>query len=154
LTTRDILNEENIKKADEQGATQEDSDTVVMNEDDAQSADSKIKTSSVDGEDGLVDVSMRDVSDETDTPSPQDTECENAVSSPGSSIAPGLRSLFDMKIIKSSHEVVPLGWSSVDDIKDYPLMSSRVKAQSASKQKKVSSRKIYLSKKTGRLTTV
>jgi ubiquitin carboxyl-terminal hydrolase 4/11/15 len=139
LTTRDILNEENIKKADEQGATQEDSDTVVMNEDDAQSADSKIKTSSVDGEDGLVDVSMRDVSDETDTPSPQDTECENAVSSPGSSIAPGLRSLFDMKIIKSSHEVVPLGWSSVDDIKDYPLMSSRVKAQSASKQKKTTS---------------
>ncbi|KAH2613731.1 hypothetical protein KXW93_003231 [Aspergillus fumigatus] len=134
LTTRDILNEANIKNADEQGGTQEDSDTVVMNEDDAHSADSKIKTSSVDGEDGLVDVSMRDASDETDTPSPQDAKCDNAVSSPGSSIAPGLRSLFDMKILKSSHEVVPLGWSSVDDIKDYPLMLARVKAQSASKQ--------------------
>ncbi|KAH3203006.1 hypothetical protein KXV64_008724 [Aspergillus fumigatus] len=134
LTTRDILNEANIKNADEQGGTQEDSDTVVMNEDDAHSADSKIKISSVDGEDGLVDVSMRDASDETDTPSPQDAKCDNAVSSPGSSIAPGLRSLFDMKILKSSHEVVPLGWSSVDDIKDYPLMLARVKAQSASKQ--------------------
>lgn len=133
LTTRDILNEGNIVGAGEQGTTQEDSDTVVMNEDDAQSADSKIKTSSVDGEDGLVDVSMRDASDETDTPS-QDAKRENAVSSPGSSIAPGLRSLFDIKIIKSSHEVVPLGWSSVDDIKDYPLMSSRVKAQSSSKK--------------------
>ncbi|GFF33414.1 probable ubiquitin carboxyl-terminal hydrolase 12 [Aspergillus udagawae] len=139
LTTRDILNEENIKKADEQGGTQEDSDTVVMNEDDAQSADSKIKTSSVDGEDGLVDVSMRDASDEMDTPSSQDTKRENAVLGPDSSIAPGLRSLFDMKIIKSSHEVVPLGWSSVDDIKDYPLMSSRVKALSSSKQKKTTS---------------
>ncbi|EAW14313.1 putative ubiquitin-specific protease UBP12 [Aspergillus clavatus NRRL 1] len=131
MTTRDILHEQTILGVDEQEASQEDSDTVIMNDEDAESADSKIKTSSVDGEDGMVDVSMRDASDEMDTTSSQDTKRD------GNSINPDLRSLFDVKIMKSSTEVVPLGWSSVDEVKDFPLMSSRIKARPAAKQKKV-----------------
>ncbi|PWY89598.1 UCH-domain-containing protein [Aspergillus sclerotioniger CBS 115572] len=112
MTSRDILNEESMNEV-----SQEDSDTVVMNEDDAQSADSKIKTASVDGEDGMVDVSMRDAED-----SPSDTPAR-----PESTISANLRGLFEMKLIKS-HDVVPTGFSSVDDHKEYPRMSFRIKA--------------------------
>ncbi|PYH49149.1 putative ubiquitin-specific protease UBP12 [Aspergillus saccharolyticus JOP 1030-1] len=115
MTTRDFLNEVN-----EAESSQEDSDTVVMNDDDAQSADSKIKTSSVDGEDGIVDVSMRDAEDAQDDKPAQ----------PEGGIPANLRSLFEMKIIKSN-EVVPLGFSSVDDHKEYPRMSFRIKTKPA-----------------------
>ncbi|GLB04224.1 CSN-associated deubiquitinating enzyme Ubp12 [Aspergillus tubingensis] len=112
MTTRDFLNEENTTEV-----SHEDSDTVIMNEDDAESADSKIKTASVDGEDGMVDVSMRDADDSSsDAPA----RSENA-------IPPNVRGLFEMKIIKSSSEVVPTGWSTVDDHKEYPKMSFRIK---------------------------
>ncbi|KAL2002392.1 hypothetical protein VTN02DRAFT_60 [Thermoascus thermophilus] len=127
-TTRDFLNEE-----DNNAGTPEDSDTVVMNEDDARSADSKIKTSSVEGEDGLVDVSMRDASDAAE-PS-KDPASGPAVLRPGSFIPPRLRSLFDMKIVRSN-EVVPLGFSSVDENKDFPLMSSRLNRKTEDNNKR------------------
>lgn len=125
LTTRDLLNEDLGSDLD---GSQEDSDTVVMNDDDAQSADSKIKTSSVEGEDGLVDVSMRDASDEADG----SRENLGSLSSipyilrPGTTIPASHQNLFQMKIVRSN-EVVPLGFSSVDESKDFPLMSSRIK---------------------------
>ncbi|PYH94626.1 UCH-domain-containing protein [Aspergillus ellipticus CBS 707.79] len=119
MTTRDILNEQNMIEAN-----QEDSDTVVMNEDDAESADSKIKTASVDGEEGMVDVSMRDTEDsQSDGPA-----------RPESTIPPNLRSLFEMKIFKSN-EVVPSGFSSLDDHKEYPRMSFRIKTLTVKKSK-------------------
>lgn len=127
MTTRDILNEPDILGDDDEEGNNEDSDTVVMNEDDAESADSKVKTSSVDGEDGMVDVSMRDASDETDTVTPsQDTE-SGGTDSGKSFVAPGLRKLFDVKFVKGG-EAIPTGFSSVDDNKEFPLMSSRIKA--------------------------
>ncbi|RAL13841.1 putative ubiquitin-specific protease UBP12 [Aspergillus homomorphus CBS 101889] len=120
MSTRDFLSE--VTDAE---SSQEDSDTVVMNEDDAQSADSKIKTSSVDGEDGIVDVSMRDADDSQDDASAQRE----------GGIPTNLRNLFEMKIIKSN-EVVPLGFSSVDDHKEYPRMSFRIKTKPAPKKQK------------------
>ncbi|QMW29025.1 hypothetical protein G4B84_004360, partial [Aspergillus flavus NRRL3357] len=117
MTTRDFLNEE-VLGEEQQEATQEDSDTVVMNDDDAQSADSKIKTSSVDGEDGMVDVSMRDA----------DSASQNGAPLSGSSIPARFRDLFELKIMKGN-EPVPLGWSSVEDNKEYPKMSFRIKTK-------------------------
>ncbi|KAE8356359.1 ubiquitin carboxyl-terminal hydrolase [Aspergillus coremiiformis] len=116
MTSRDFLNEE----APEESA-QEDSDTVVMNEDDAKSADSKIKTSSVDGEDGMVDVSMRDADSASQSSKPDTTH-------PESSIPARFRDLFELKIMKGN-EPVPLGWSSVEDHKEYPKMSFRIKTK-------------------------
>lgn len=137
MTTRDILNEPDILgDGDGEGNNNEDSDTVVMNEDDAESADSKVKTSSVDGEDGMVDVSMRDASDETDAATPsQDTEPDGAGLSK-SSVASGLRKLFDVKFVKGG-ETVPTGFSSVDDNKEFPLMSSRIKAAQKAKRSEI-----------------
>ncbi|KAL4803450.1 hypothetical protein BDV18DRAFT_153729 [Aspergillus unguis] len=121
MTTRDLLNEEAPQE------TAEDSDTVVMNDDDAESADSKIKTASVDGEEGMVDVSMRDASDQADA----------ATGSPGleSSVPAKFHSLFDLKIARTN-EAVPLGFSSVDDHKDYNKMISRIQAKPTVKEDK------------------
>ena len=137
MTTRDFLNEPDIMADDNEEVNHEDSDTVVMNDDDAQSADSKVKTSSVDGEDGMVDVSMRDASDEMDAATPSRDAESGSASSGNNTIAPGFQRLFDVKLVKSG-EVVPRGFNSVEDHKNYPSMSSRVKAvQKAQKAKKV-----------------
>ncbi|KAK1140585.1 hypothetical protein N8T08_010222 [Aspergillus melleus] len=118
MTTRDILNEQAPEaSSDETGP--EDSDISVMNEDDAQSADSKIKTTSVDGEEGMVDVSMRDAPDAS-----QDAD------STESSIPSRLRNLFEIKLIRSN-ETVPIGFSAIEDNKEYPRMSFRIKTKPA-----------------------
>lgn len=118
LTTRDILHEmDDADSAQDEGP---DSDTVVMNEEDAESADSKIKTASVEGEDGLVDVFMRDASDASQE-------------STAKSIPRRLRNLFQMKVVKSRSEVIPLGFSSLEENKDYPLISSRLQRKPAGK---------------------
>lgn len=141
MTTRDIFNEPELLEDDtEEEANAEDSDTVVMNDDDAQSADSKVKTSSVDGEDGMVDVSMRDASQDTDAATPsQDVESSNP-DSKKDNIASGLRRLFDLKMLIKSNEAVPMGFSSLDDHKEYPSMAGRVKAaEKARKQAEAAS---------------
>ncbi|KAL4777333.1 hypothetical protein BDW60DRAFT_172616 [Aspergillus nidulans var. acristatus] len=119
MTTRDFLNEQ-IET--EQQETTEDSDTVIMNEDDAESADDKIKTTSVDGEEGMVDVSMRDASDQA--------EAADDPTLAHSSIPAPFHRLFDMKIARTN-EAVPLGFSSVDESKDYNLMKSRIQKPTA-----------------------
>ncbi|KAL2863429.1 putative ubiquitin-specific protease UBP12 [Aspergillus lucknowensis] len=118
MTTRDFLNEE--VPDDQQEPSVEDSDTVIMNEDDAESADDKIKTTSIDGEEGMVDVSMRDVSDQPDAP--QDSARTARLNS---AVPARFHSLFEMKIARTN-EAVPLGFSSLDEQKDYPKMSSRI----------------------------
>ncbi|KKK15587.1 ubiquitin carboxyl-terminal hydrolase, partial [Aspergillus ochraceoroseus] len=130
MTTRDFLNEE-ASDDSPQEASAEDSDTVIMNEDDAESADSKIKTTSVDGEEGMVDVSMRDASDQTDDNSSQDSTRNARLES---SIPARFHSLFEIKVVKTN-EAVPLGFSSVDENKDYPKMSSRIKPKAVKSQK-------------------
>lgn len=127
MTTKDILHEGEFD-ADTEGPS-EGSDTVIMKEEDAESADSKVKASSVEGEDGLVDVSMRDATDSSQPEGSMDL-CDTkknlpAVLQPGSFIPPSLRTLFDVKIMKSNTEVVPLGHSQ-DGSKDFPSMSSRM----------------------------
>lgn len=136
MTTRDVLNEPDILGNGDEEGSNEDSDTVVMNEDDAESGDSKVKTASVDGEDGMVDVSMHDASDDTDaaaTPSPGDGGASSTKSS-ASTISSGLKKLFDVKVVKGGGEVIPTGFSSVDDNKEFPLMSSRIKAAQKANQ--------------------
>lgn len=130
MTTRDILHEGESRHGTE--GPSEASDTVIMKEEDAESADSKIKASSVEGEDGLVDVSMRDAADSSQSGGAMDlcgTENKKnlpAVLQPGSFIPPTLRNMFDVTIMKSNTEVVPLGHSHVNNSKDFMPMSSRL----------------------------
>jgi len=131
MTTLDILRGED--GSDDTSATQEDSDTVVMNEDDAAS-DSKIKTRSIEGEDGMVDVSMQDPEINTSSAEAEGTVSRSAserqqnslprVLQPGSFIPPELQNMFEMKYF-SGGEMVPTGWSSLDENKDYPTVQSR-----------------------------
>jgi len=132
MTTVDLFRGED--GSDNTSATQEDSDTVIMNEDDS-SSDSKIKTRSVEGEDGIVDVSMQDPGDVP--PATQAAECISNSSSlqeqsplprvlqPGNFIPAELQNLFEMKYF-SGGEMVPTGWSSLDENKTYPTISSRM----------------------------
>jgi ubiquitin carboxyl-terminal hydrolase 4/11 len=117
LTTRDFLHESG---GDEEASQDDntDSDAVIMNADDLDS-DSKIKAASVEGEEGLVDVSMEDAGDATE-------QAEDASKqAPKSSPPLRFRNLFDMRIIKSRNEVIPLGFSALDESSNYQLISSR-----------------------------
>lgn len=96
--------------------TPEGSDTMVMNDDDTQSSDSRVRVESVKGEEGLVDVSMHD-SDEAPAgrrppPTPRRV-----------SYIPEARNLFAMKIYSTDHEAIPLGWNGLDEGKRLPLLS-------------------------------
>ncbi|EFE37805.1 ubiquitin C-terminal hydrolase, putative [Trichophyton verrucosum HKI 0517] len=141
LTTRDILREDDglgVTRAQQQAG--EDSDTVVMNEDDTQAYGQTIKASSVEGEDGLVDVSMRDAdhdeataarcnnnyndNDNSDNKGADDEELA-PVLRPGSFIPPMLRNLFDVRYI-ATNDSEPTGFSIINEAREYPLMLSRV----------------------------
>jgi ubiquitin carboxyl-terminal hydrolase 4/11/15 len=115
LTTRDFLNED----AGEDEST--DSDAVIMDADDADS-DDKVKAASVQSEDGLVDVSMEDAAPNAARPDTTKTR---------KTLPSRFRHLFEMKIVKSKNEVIPLGFSSVDDSSNYMLMSTRIPKQKA-----------------------
>ncbi|KAF9891719.1 CSN-associated deubiquitinating enzyme Ubp12, partial [Aspergillus nanangensis] len=123
MTTRDFLNEEELN--------QEDSDTVIMTDDDAQSGDSKIKTSSVDGEDGMVDVSMLDESDQMDSQQSHKSK-KTTVRGFESAIPSRFWDLFTPRLFKGN-EVVPLGWSSLEEHKEYPKMEFRIKTKPVDK---------------------
>ncbi len=139
MTTVDLLRTED--GSDDTSATPEDSDTLVINKDDAAS-DSKIKTRSVEGEDGIVDVSMQDSdtpcesSLETETKSnPANRQDQNSVPRvlrPGSFVSSELQNLFEMKYFPGT-EMVPTGWSALDENKNYPTLASRLPRKPATR---------------------
>ncbi|KAJ5179920.1 hypothetical protein N7492_003130 [Penicillium capsulatum] len=122
MTTLDILGED-ISEDDEEA--QEDSDTVVMNDDDAKSADSRIKTSSVEGDDSIVDVSMHDASSAAGA---EDTDgADETPSHPlAGSIPPQLLSLFEVRVLTDKKGRIPTGRPH-DPSKQYPLLTSRLR---------------------------
>ena len=128
MTTRDILNAEQTTQ-DEQST--DDSDTVVTNEDDAQSADSRIKTTSVDGEDSIVDISMHDaqtpkLAEDTEmSDSDSDSESVKPPQHPlAGKVSANLLALFDAKVV-STKNALPDGRGYAGK-KDLPLLSSRI----------------------------
>ncbi|KAJ5773808.1 Peptidase C19 ubiquitin carboxyl-terminal hydrolase 2 [Penicillium paradoxum] len=132
MTTRDILSTEE-NSADEQRT--DDSDTVVTNEDDARSADSRIKTSSVDGEDSIVDISMQTTDDSTPAEDAEESDSDSgSTRSPqhplAGKITANLLSLFDAKVM-STNTHVPDG-RNISSTKNYPLLSSRIASPTVS----------------------
>jgi ubiquitin carboxyl-terminal hydrolase 4/11/15 len=134
MTTRDIFDIEAI--ADDESAA-DDSDAVVTNEDDARSADSQIKTSSVDGEDSIVNISMQ--SRETPKPAEEDAESESesdseSVKSPqhplSGKIPASLLTLFDAKVMRTNTHI-PDG-RNISSTKDYISLASRIPSPPAS----------------------
>lgn len=132
FTTMDILGDES--SSDTESTRHEDSDTVLMARDDADSSsDSKIQARSVEGEDGMVDISMRDAGERSEgapqvSCPPEELRKRSTPHAlkPGSFIKPELRTLFDMKYF-SGTEMVPTGWSTLnEENKNYPAIASRL----------------------------
>jgi ubiquitin carboxyl-terminal hydrolase 4/11/15 len=131
MTTCDMFNEQSTQ---DEHAT-DDSDTVIMNEDDAQSADSRIKTTSVDGDNSIVDISMHDaqipkVAENTEvSDSNSDSQSIKTPQHPlAGKIPANLLALFEAKVMSdkkavSDNKAVPEG-RNMD--KDLPLLASRI----------------------------
>ncbi|KAF4760660.1 hypothetical protein HAV15_005894 [Penicillium sp. str.  len=136
MTTQDIFAVEENSHDDNAA---DDSDTVVTNEDDARSADSRIKTSSVDGEDSIVDISMQteqgptpaEGTDESDSDSDSDSESVKTPQHPlAGKIPASLLSLFDATVM-STPSTLPDG-RNISTLKTYPSISSRVPSPATS----------------------
>lgn len=130
MTTMDILQDEGA--INDSGP--EDSDGVLMNTDDGDSStDSKVQAKSLESEDGMIDISMRDASDENSATSRPLNPLPGIkhkrlplMLQPGEFITPDVRNLFEMKYFSSNNEMIPTGWSTLqDENKDYPSIQSR-----------------------------
>ena len=115
MTTRDFLNED-----DQEEVTHEDPTT---DGEDTDSADSKIKATSVEGEDGMVDVSVRKESDEKRIASGR--------------IPARFYNLFEVKAVPAG-PTVPVAYSGFWDTGDFEPISSRATPRVFRRQKEVS----------------
>ncbi len=131
MTTRDFLREDHGSVND---SAPEDSDTVLMATDEDSSSDSKVQAKSLESEDGMIDISMRDAGEESQisptnpgNPAAPKPKPLAPMLKPGNFITPDVRNLFEMKYFSSGSEIIPTGWSTLqDENKDYPTIASRM----------------------------
>ena len=145
MTTRDFLREDHGSVND---SAPEDSDTVLMATDEDSSSDIKVQAKSLESEDGMIDISMRDPGEESQAAptSPDDAKAHKVkplapMLQPGSFIAPEVRNLFNMKVFSSTSEMIPTGWSILqDENKDYATISSRMPEPATERKTKTQSK--------------
>ena len=141
MTTTDILRDSaqdsdrlDGSVSDLATSAQEDSDTVLMNTEDADSSsDSKIQANSVQSEDGMVDISMKDSADAPIVPRisypPQAASVKSRrlprMLQRGEFIEPELRRMFQMKYY-SGKEMIPTCFNVLDESRTYPDIQSRL----------------------------
>ena len=122
LTTQDFLREGDASEGEE-------SDAVLMNMDEADSStDSRVQAKSLESEDGMVDVSMQDGEETGPQPKhPLDSKLLPLMLRPGSFITPGVKLLFEPKVLLSNGtEMIPTGLSPLtDENKNNPTLASR-----------------------------
>ena len=132
MTTRDFLREDAGSQDGHEGendSATEDSDTIVMHTDEADSStDSGVQSKSLESEDGMVDISMHD-GEEIAPRKPHLLKSKPLAPMlrPGAFITPGVRGLFEMKYIPSNGtEMIPTGLSTLsDENKNYSTIASR-----------------------------
>ena len=132
MTTRDFLREDAGSQDGPEGGNDsatEDSDAVVMHTDEADSStDSGVQSKSLESEDGMIDISMRD-REETRPRQPNLPKLKPLAPMlrPGAFITPGVNSLFEMKYIPSNGtEMIPTGLTTLsDESKAYSTIGSR-----------------------------
>ena len=132
MTTRNFLREEagfqDGPEGENDSAT-EDSDTVVMHTDEADSStESGVQSKSLESEDGMIDISM-DEGEETAPRKPNLPKSKPLARmlQPGTFITPSVRRLFEMRYIPSNGtEMIPTGLAILsDENKNYPTIASR-----------------------------
>ena len=113
---------------------QEDSDTVLMNNEDADSSsDSKIQANSVPSEDGMVDISMKESAETPTMPRisypPQAASVKSRrlprMLQRGEFIEPELRRMFQMNYY-SGKAMIPTCFNVMDESRTYPDIQSRL----------------------------
>ena len=126
LTTRDFLREE-----ESPASTTGDSDAILMNADDAD-MEPKVQTESLESEDGMVDISMKDQADQDFSslaerhPKASTTTSLPKMLQPGGEVTDAVRKLFEMRIVSTSNEMVPMGWTSLNsEAQDFPAIAER-----------------------------
>jgi len=142
MTSTDILRVNDERSETE--SNQQDSDTVLMTTEDADSSsDSKVQASSVQSEDGMVDISMKDAKEETQPtahisypPRLPKSEGKSRFMPPEEFIDPGLRAMFEMKYF-SGEQMIPTGWTCLqDENKNFPAVASRIPQRRTTRTKR------------------
>ncbi|KAI4277527.1 MAG: hypothetical protein LQ337_001699 [Flavoplaca oasis] len=127
LTSRDFLRE-----SENSVQSPEDSDTVVMGtEEGDSSSDSKVQAHSVDSEDGMVDISMAETTNDKSRtrypPSRSQRKPLPKMLQPGNFILPEVKTLFTLKYNKSGVTIPPaFGNASSEESKELPTIESRM----------------------------
>lgn len=148
LTTYAGFNDEESDSEDGklESPDQTDPDLVITTASDVESSgDSKVIDKSVDGEEGMVDVIMK----ETVLPSEWSEAVQSGASKdadnietsesrkrkfrtsrprwldPKEHLPASLQNMFELSYYMGSKELLPTGWNSVDEEKQYPRLSSR-----------------------------
>jgi len=132
MTTKDIF------QPQEGEQQHEEADTVLMTEGDT-SDDAQVQARSVEGEDELVDISMPDKTDAIGSvdglmpggsSKPSATERGfNDILNPNYFLTPELSTLFDMKVLSSTTDIIPLSYSQLSETSKYPLLATRLTHQ-------------------------
>ncbi|PNY22306.1 Ubiquitin carboxyl-terminal hydrolase 12 [Tolypocladium capitatum] len=108
-----------------------DGDMVIATSSDADSSgDGKVAARSVEGEDDMVDITMKDANDKPDALSKVlkrfNTRRPKFVD-PDSFLDPELQNLFELSYFMNDTDgPVPTGWSSVDNTRALPKLSDRI----------------------------
>lgn len=139
LTSRPFI-EELMEQAERQygmSDSRSGSEPVLTTEEDASSGtENGIQARSVEGEDGMVDISMTETASQPhEEPIPSEESAQPAVPhkqrpsilDQSTFMPPTLQSLFQMQYMKAGAEMVPTGWSSLEASKDHATLESRIR---------------------------
>ncbi|RDW65427.1 hypothetical protein BP5796_10119 [Coleophoma crateriformis] len=141
LTTRWFDWDDNESAASASEST--DHDLVLTTGSDADSSGgNKVVAHSVDGEEGLVDVTMKEQDDgqdpktaaakpEKQTPESRFNRQRPKFIEEGAFLAPEAQNLFTMSYYSGKGELVPVGWQVVTEDHPFPPLSSRMPSPSA-----------------------
>ncbi|KAG9244656.1 hypothetical protein BJ878DRAFT_542082 [Calycina marina] len=127
-------------EVDTNGSVEDNVDPEIVTNSSESSVEGKVVANSVDGEDGLVDITMKDsildhklVDESTEltekSPSTPFSVTKNRrpkFLEPGTLLKPELQNMFQLKYFKGNNQLLPTGWTAVDEDKTYPTLASRV----------------------------
>ncbi|KIV81022.1 hypothetical protein PV11_08476 [Exophiala sideris] len=149
MTTKNIF-ERDTGASDDGLRTPEESDSVIMTDDMSSSGSNLPVASSVQGEDGLVDVSMRDVSQAPETTSLSDARGAEDLQQ-HSTIPRQLRQLFTIHVTATG-EGIPTGWNQISESQEYDLVETRV-PKPATRHAKSNSSSVFANGDNGSVTS-
>ena len=120
-----------------------------QNEDSPSDPEGQPYMRSLDSEDSVVDISMTDTKEDENQDLPdlsskssriRDKNNKAGILEPGEFIPPKFRTLFEMKYVKSTTELVPTAWSQFDSsYRDYPSITTRLPQFSSRRSSPLSS---------------